>query len=59
MLTLEQIKEKLKDRNLSEVGRRLGMTRAYLSALARGKFQPSYENLKKLSDYLEGNDANA
>lgn len=54
MLELNEIIKRLKDRNLSEVGRRIGMTRAYLSAVAGGKFKPSYDNLKKISDYLEG-----
>lgn len=54
MLNLEQVTTKLKDRNLSEVGRRVGLTRSYLSAVVGGKFKPSYDNLKKLSDYLEG-----
>lgn len=54
MLELNEIIKRLKDRNLSEVGRRIGMTRSYLSAVAAGKFKPSYDNLKKISDYLEG-----
>lgn len=55
MLTLEQIIKKLEDRNLSEVARRVGLTGAYLSAIQRGvKVNPSYETVKKLSDYLEG-----
>jgi transcriptional regulator with XRE-family HTH domain len=54
MLNLEQIKEKLSDKNLSEVGRRIGVTRAYLSAICRGyASNPSYQMLKKISDYLE------
>lgn len=55
MLTLEQIKKELGDKNLSEVGRRVGLTGAYLSAIVRGVSKnPSYETIKKLSDYLEG-----
>jgi transcriptional regulator with XRE-family HTH domain len=55
MLTLEQIKERLGDKNLSEVARRVGLTGAYLSAIVRGvKVNPSYETVKKLSDYLNG-----
>jgi transcriptional regulator with XRE-family HTH domain len=55
MLTIEQIREKLKDKNLSEVGRRIGFTGAYLSAICRGVAKnPSYEMVKKISDYLEG-----
>ena len=56
MLNLEDIKKELSDKNLSEVGRRVGLTGAYLSAIVRGdKINPSYETVKKLSDYLEGN----
>lgn len=54
MLSIEQIKEKLTDRNLAEVSRRLGITRAYLGMIANGQRKPSYDILKKLSDYLEG-----
>ena len=54
MMTLDQIREKLTDKNLSEVARRIGVTGAYLSAIVRGvKVNPSYEIVKKLSDYLE------
>lgn len=54
MLSTEQIAEKLSDRNLSEVARRLKITRPYLSAIVNGHKKPSYELLKKISDYLEG-----
>lgn len=54
MLTIEEIKEKLKDRNLTEVAKNIGVTGAYLSAIRNGtKLNPSYEVVKKLSDYLE------
>lgn len=54
MLSIEEIKKRLEDKNLSEVARRLGITPAYLSAIARGaKKNPSYQVMKKLSDYLE------
>jgi len=53
MLDLEQIKEKLSDRNLAEVARRISVTRSYLSGIASGKITPSYKMLKKISDYLE------
>ena len=53
MLTLEEIQERLSDRNLSEVARRIGVTGAYLSAIKRGvKVNPSYEMIKKLSEAL-------
>jgi transcriptional regulator with XRE-family HTH domain len=53
MLTIEQIKDRLSDRNLAEVARRVGVTRAYLSAITNDRVKPSYDMLVKLSDYLE------
>lgn len=54
MMTIEQVQEKLKDRNLTEVAKSIGVTSAYLSAIRKGvKVNPSYEVIKKLSDYLE------
>lgn len=57
MLDLDQIREKLQDRNLSEVGRRLSITRSYLSYICKdgSKANPSYEMVKRISDYLEAN----
>lgn len=59
MLTLEQIINRLADRNLAVVAREIGVTRAYLSAIRAGRASnPSYDMVKKLSDYLErGHDA--
>ena len=57
MLTIEEIRVKLSDRNLAEVARRIGVTRAYLSAICNGK-SAGYETIKKLSDYLGGNNGN-
>lgn len=57
MLSLTEIQHKLSDRNLSEVARRLSVTRSWLAAIAKGA-TPSEEFKQKLSDYLEGkNDA--
>lgn len=54
MLDLNQIIDKLKDRNLAAVAAKIKVTRAYLSAIVRGdKKNPGYEIVKKLSDYLE------
>jgi transcriptional regulator with XRE-family HTH domain len=54
MLTIEEIREKLQDRNLTKVAASIGITRVYLSAIANGKqLNPSYDIVKKLSDYLE------
>jgi len=55
MLSLEEIRDKLKDRNLKEVSRRTGIGYANLAAIAKGtRSNPSYEVLKPLCDYLEG-----
>lgn len=54
MLSIEQIREKLKDRNLTEVSKRINITRVYLSAIRSGKVTPSYKTVALLSDYLEG-----
>lgn len=53
MLTLEQIIEKLNGKNFSEVAKRAGITRAYVSAIASGKhLNPRYDTIKKLSEAL-------
>ena len=52
MLTLDQIIEKLNDRNLSKVADAVGVSRATMSNLKNRKVNPSYELVKKLSDYL-------
>ena len=55
MLTIEQIKEHLRDRNLSAVARATGLTRQTVAAIYNGTAsKPSYETVKLLSDYLEG-----
>lgn len=56
MLKLEEIIQRLQDRNLSAVARAIKVTPAYLSAICRGvTTNPSYEMVKRLSDYLEAN----
>jgi transcriptional regulator with XRE-family HTH domain len=54
-MTLEKIRTALEDRNLAEVGRRLKVTRAYLSAVRKGIAIPSREMHYKLSVYLGSN----
>lgn len=54
MLSLTDINKRLQDRNLAEVARRIGCTRAYLSFIRSGRYIPSDEFRAKLSDYLEG-----
>ena len=54
MLTLDEIIKKLQDRNLSKVAAECKLTRPFLSAIRNGHVKnPSYETIKKLSDYLE------
>lgn len=53
MLTLEVIKEKLSDRKLSVVSEKSGVNYLALCNLYNGKSNPTYETVKKLSDYLE------
>lgn len=54
MLTIEEIREKMGDRNIAEVARRLDVTRAWLADIIKGRGKPSYSMLEKISDYLEG-----
>jgi transcriptional regulator with XRE-family HTH domain len=53
MLSLEQIKTALEDRNLITVSQRIYVSPATLRRIKNGETKPSYETLKKLSDYLE------
>lgn len=56
MLSINEITKRLEDRNLAEVARRIGCTRAYLSFIRSGRYIPSDSFRAKLSDYLEGKD---
>lgn len=54
MLTIEEIREKLRDKNHADIARDLKVTRSYVNAIANGvRVSPSYEMLKRLSDLLE------
>lgn len=54
MKNLEEIRVSLKGRNLAEIGREVGVTRAYMSLLRKGLARnPTYLVLKGLSDLLE------
>lgn len=53
MLSMEQIREDLKDRNLSVVAKRTGVTRAWLSQIRKGA-DCSATMQKLLSFYLTG-----
>lgn len=55
MLTIEQVRARLTDRNISEVASRIGMNRQQLWMIATGKnSNPTIKTLKRISDYLEG-----
>jgi len=55
MKTLSEIKGLLKGRNLAQVGRAVGLSRAYILRIKQGQAKnPSYETVRKLSEYLEG-----
>lgn len=57
MLTIREIRFRLRDRNLSMVAREIGMTRQQLWAIANGvTANPTGNTLEKISDYLEGAD---
>ena len=56
MLSLDEIRVRLQDRNLSQVGRAIGVSAPYMNLLANGKAKnPSYAVLKKLNGYFEKN----
>lgn len=55
MLTVEEIREGLRDRNLRAVARSTGLHPNTVYTIADGKnTNPSHRTLKKLSDYLGG-----
>ena len=54
MLTLDEIKEQLTDRNIKQVASKAGVHQNAVYRLMRGQSNPSYETVKKLSNYLEG-----
>jgi len=54
MLRLEDIVKKLKDRRLSTVAERLGMSYTTLWQIANGiQKSPKYKHVEALSDYFE------
>jgi len=53
MLTLEEIRSRLEDKNLKEVSRRTGIGYNNLYGIAKGiRVNPTYNVLEKLSNYL-------
>ncbi len=55
MLTIEQIKDKMRDRKASKVAKAIGISRQALYLILNGATRPSYDTLQKLSDYLNAN----
>lgn len=54
MLTIEEIRKKLKDRRISVVQRECNLSYFQVYGISSGKVaHPSYEVVKALSDYLE------
>lgn len=53
MLTIEQIRERLKDRQLNAVAKKTGLHSNTVYKIANGA-GANYETIKKLSDYLTG-----
>ena len=53
MKTLEEIKQLLKDAKLRKVAANAGVHYNAVYRLMNGQVKPSYETVKKLSDYLE------
>lgn len=54
MLTLNEIREQLKDRNLMMVANKAGVHYNALYRLMKGGNKPSYETVRKVVSYLEG-----
>ena len=57
MLTIEQIRERLSDANLSRVAKNAGVNPAAVYRLVHGNPKPLYETVKALSDYLTQREA--
>ena len=55
MLNIEQLKERLSDRNISKVARKIGISRQYISQALSGREQASQNLVEKLNKYLEEN----
>ena len=53
MLTIEQVRARLADRNLRTVAEKVAVHPHTLYRIANGDTQPTYETLRKLSEYLE------
>lgn len=53
MLNLQEIKERMQDRNVAAVARIVGINKATLYRILSNESQPTYETVRLLSDYLE------
>ena len=53
-MTIEQIQNALKDRNLQAVAEATGLNAATLYRISRGKGKPHAATLRALSQYLQG-----
>lgn len=54
MLTTEEIRDKLKPYNLAQVARQAGVNKHTLYRLMSESHAPTYDTVKKLSDWLTG-----
>jgi len=54
MMTLEKVKKELQHYKLSRVAEAAGVDRHALYRMMKEDAKPSYETVKKLSDWLEG-----
>lgn len=58
-MTLEEIKARLSDRNLTTISERTGLSYPTVCAIASGRQKnPSYRTIKKLTDYFAGEQTN-
>lgn len=54
MMTLEEVRSALSDRNLRKVAAGAGLSEASVYRAVKPGSSPSYDTFKALSDYLEG-----
>lgn len=54
MMTLEEVKAELARYSLAKVARKSGVDRHVIYRMMHESAKPSYETVKKLSDWLEG-----
>lgn len=54
IMTLEEVREALKDRRLIVVAAETNLSYPTIKAILDGRTSPKYETVKLLSDYLQG-----